>query len=145
MIEGTQTTSTATIARGLDLWINRLGRQFGPLSRPQRRALRTLHDLSATKGQVRVSDLAEALGVTSAGATRMLNKLEELGYVGRSRESDGDQREVAVALSAAGKQALEAANAVYFSRVGDELRRLDESERETLARLLARLTASAPD
>ena len=111
------------IARALDLWNSRLGRQFGPLSRPQRRALRTLNDLSAAKPSVRVTDLAERLGVTSAGATRMLSKLEDFGYINRTREPEGDQREVLVALTSLGTQALQAANDVYFERVRDELHR----------------------
>ena len=133
--------ATATIARALDVWNNRLGRQFGPLSRPQRRALRTLHELSSAKPPVRVSDLAERLGVTSAGATRMLSKLEDFGYINRVRVPEGDQREVFVALTASGAQALSAANAVYFDRVGRELHRLDQAEQEMLAHLLEKLTS----
>ncbi len=131
---------TPTIARALDVWNNRLGRQFGPLSRPQRRALRTLHELSVAKPPVRVSDLAERLGVTSAGATRMLSKLEDFSFISRVRVPEGDQREVFVALTVSGVQALEAANAVYFDRVREELRRLDEIEQQTLAHLLEKLT-----
>jgi DNA-binding MarR family transcriptional regulator len=129
-----------TVARALDLWNNRLGRQFGPLSRPQRRALRTLHELSVAAPPVRVSDLADRLGVTSAGATRMLSKLEDFGYISRFREPEADQREVYVMLTGAGSAALQAANDVYFDRVDRELQRLTEHEQQTLARLLAKLT-----
>lgn len=132
-----------TVARALDLWNGRLGRQFGPLSRPQRRTLRTLVELSTSTPPVRVSDLAERLGVTSAGATRMLSKLEDFGYVSRVREPEGDQREVYITLTLAGSQALIDANDVYFERVSDELKRLDDDEQETLARLLDKLTAPA--
>ena len=134
--------NAATIARALDVWISRLGREFGPLSRPQRRTLRTLADLSRTGSPVRASDLAEYLGLTSAGATRMLNKLESAGYVSRYREPDADQREVYAALTTAGTEALRAANAVYFERVERDLGKLDEAERQTLARLLEKLTAA---
>jgi len=132
-----------SIARSLDRWNHRLGRQFGPLSRPQRRALRTLHDLSFTRTQVRVSDLAEELGITSAGGTRMLNKLEDLGYVARSREREGDQREVVITLTDGGSQALDAANDIYFQRVDAEIQRLDSAEQQTLAQLLEKLTRSS--
>jgi DNA-binding MarR family transcriptional regulator len=134
--------NAATIARALDVWISRLGREFGPLSRPQRRTLRTLADLGRTGVPVRASDLAEYLGLTSAGATRMLNKLESDGYVLRFREPDADQREVYAALTASGTEALRAANEVYFERVDLDLGRLDETERRTLARLLEKLTAA---
>ncbi|HVB64640.1 MAG TPA: MarR family transcriptional regulator [Nitrolancea sp.] len=134
--------NATTIARALDVWISRLGREFGPLSRPQRRALRSLDDLIGSGASVRASDLAEYLGLTSAGTTRMLNKLEASGYVGRFREPDGDQREVYAALTDSGIAALHAANEVYFERVDRDLERLDEKERQTLARLLEKLTAA---
>lgn len=130
------------IARALDAWNKRLGRQFGPLSRPQRRALRTLSDLGSAQPQVRVSDLAAQLGITSAGATRMLSKLEDLGYIRRFREPKGDQREVFVALTAYGSTALQQSNQVYFDRIGDELESLDADEQETLSRLLEKLTGA---
>ncbi len=132
-----------TIARGLDDWNNRLGRQFGPLSRRQRRALRAFHELSQSQDQVRVSDLADQLGVTSAGATRMVSKLEELGFLARFREPGGDQREVYVALTDAGTNALDLSNRVYFDRVNEQLACLEPAERETLARLLEKLTGQA--
>ena len=72
---------TASIAYALDEWYSRLGRQFGPLSRPQRRMLRLL----SADTMVRVGDLGEQLGLTTAGTTRMLDKLEALGYSWRSR------------------------------------------------------------
>lgn len=131
-----------TVARALDLWNSRMGRQFGPLSRPQRRAMRTLAELSTAAPPVRVSDLAERLGVTSAGATRMLSKLEDFGYVSRVREPEGDQREVYVTLTGDGSQALLDANDVYFERVARELERLNDDEQNELARLLDKLTES---
>ena len=134
--------NATTIARALDVWISRLGREFGPLSRPQRRALRSLDDLIGTGASIRASDLADYLGLTSAGTTRMLNKLEASGYVSRFREPDGDQREVYAALTVSGIEALHAANEIYFERVDRDLARLDETERQTLARLLEKLTAA---
>ncbi len=132
----------AVIARSLDRWAHQIGRQLGPLSRRQRRTLRALHDLSADESQVRVSDIAGDLGITTAGATRMLNKLEELGFVARSREPHGDQREVAVSLTPSGAQALVEADDVYFERVGEALQRLDPEEQRRLAHLLGNLTGS---
>ncbi len=128
------------VGRALDLWNTSLGREFGPLSRRQRRALLTLHDLSVARPTVRVSDLAERLGVTTAGATRMLSKLEEFGFISRFREPEGDQREVFVGLTDAGNHALRQANEVYFARVERALNGLDPEEKAVLARLLAKLT-----
>jgi len=129
------------IARALDDWYTLLGRQFGPLSRPQRRMLRLLSQEKA----VRVGDLAEALGLTTAGATRMLDKLTGLGYALRTRDPLSDQRQVYVRLTEAGKQALVAADAVFRARVQATLSVLDEAERATLASLLRRMRAATPD
>ena len=49
-----QSEEISAIARGLDEWYTHLGRQYGPLSRPQRRMLRLL----VTQERTRVSDLA---------------------------------------------------------------------------------------
>lgn len=91
---------------------------------------------------MRAGDLAEFLGITSAGATRMLNRLEDDGYIGRSRNPEADQREVYIAPTTAGAEALRAANDVYFERVERHLDRLDDGERETLARLLTKLATT---
>jgi DNA-binding MarR family transcriptional regulator len=121
-----------TIAHALDDWNTLLGRQFGPLSRPQRRMLQHLH----TEQAVRVSDLGEKLELTTAGTTRMLDKLEALGYAARTRDPHSDQRQVYVTLTERGKQVLTEANEAFLVRVRETLSVLDENERATLARLL---------
>jgi DNA-binding MarR family transcriptional regulator len=138
--EASHDADAVAIARALDLWLSGLGRQFGPLSRRQRHTLRALTELGRETGAVRAGDLAEFLGITSAGATRMLNRLEDDGYVSRFRDPEADQREVYIAPTAAGIDALRAANEVYFERVAGRLDRLNSEEREALARLLEKLT-----
>lgn len=133
------------IAQGLDDWNSLLGRQFGPLSRPQRRMLRLL-DLEQG---VRVGDLGEELGLTTAGTTRMLDKLETLGYASRARDQKNDQRQVYVTLTSAGQQALKEADKVFLERVQSTLSILNETELSTLTRLLRAIdtrtsTASSP-
>jgi DNA-binding MarR family transcriptional regulator len=128
-----------TIAQGLDDWYALLGRQFGPLSRPQRRMLRLL-DLAQG---VRVGDLGKDLELTTAGTTRMLDKLEALGYALRVRNQISDQRQVYVTLTSAGKQALQDADAIFFARVQSALHVLDEAERATLANLLHKMNSYA--
>jgi DNA-binding MarR family transcriptional regulator len=134
--------NAVAIARALDLWISGLGRQFGPLSRRQRHTLRALTELSHGASSVRAGDLAEFLGITSAGATRMLNRLEDDGYISRYRDPEADQREVYIASTSAGAEAMRAANEVYFELVERRLERLDDGERDALARLLEKLTAA---
>jgi DNA-binding MarR family transcriptional regulator len=126
----------AAIAYALDEWYTRLGRQFGPLSRPQRRMLRLLH----IDTQVRVGDLGEQLGLTTAGTTRMLDKLEAMGYAKRSRTDQHDQRQVYVALTLPGAIALRDAEGVFLERMHTFLKVLSPAERTTLAQLLCKLS-----
>jgi len=127
---------TASIAYALDEWYSRLGRQFGPLSRPQRRMLRLL----SADTTVRVGDLGEQLGLTTAGTTRMLDKLEALGYASRSRTAQHDQRQVYVTLTPAGASALQEAERAFLERMHALLSNLSQQERATLAHLLQALT-----
>lgn len=129
---GNEMTVITMIASALDRWYEQLGRQFGPLSRPQRRMLRLL----GMDTKIRVSDLSEQLGVTTAGTTRMLDKLESLGYAARSRMDQYDQRQVYVTLTMEGAEALREAESVFLARVQALLNNLSPSERATLAHLL---------
>ncbi len=126
----------AAIAYALDEWYTRLGRQFGPLSRPQRRMLRLLH----VDTQVRVGDLGEQLGLTTAGTTRMLDKLEAMGYAKRSRTDQHDQRQVYVTLTLPGAVALRDAEGAFLERMHSFLKVLSPAERTTLAQLLRALS-----
>ncbi len=126
----------AAIAYALDEWYTRLGRQFGPLSRPQRRMLRLLR----VDTQVRVGDLGEQLGLTTAGTTRMLDKLEAMGYAKRSRTDQRDQRQVYVTLTLPGEVALRDAEGVFLERMHSFLKVLSLAERTTLAQLLRALS-----
>ncbi len=130
-LPGAESREIAIIAQGLDEWYTHIGRQFGPLSRPQRRMLREV----LAQDRMRVSDLAERLGLTTAGSTRMLDTLESLGYISRTRIPATDQREVYVTLTAAGQEALRLANVVYLQRVAAMTARLLPAERSELARL----------
>lgn len=130
--------NVVAITRALDDWNTLLGRQFGPLSRPQRRMLQHLH----TEQAVRVGDLGEKLELTTAGTTRMLDKLEALGYAIRTRDPQSDQRQVYVTLTTRGKQVLTEANEAFLVRVRNTLSALDETEQATLAGLLRKIHLS---
>ena len=133
--------SLRLIAERLDVLSLQLGREFGPLSRSKRRALLLLANVPS----MRVSDLAEQLGLTSAGATRMLDNLEAQGYVTRARNPLADQREVYVALTETGREALAEANAVYVARISASVARLTPEERNTLAELLGAMLEERTD
>ena len=134
---------SARIAQALDRLYTRLGRQYGPLSRPLRRALRLLAGREESGQPSRVGDLATGLELTTAGATRLLDRLEEQGYAERYRAPGQDQRQVAVRLTPAGRAALTAADAAFVTRASEALAPLSASERSRLATLLERLTGEA--
>ncbi len=134
------TPEVIAIAHALDHCYTLLGRQFGPLSRPQRRVLRLL----SRETPVRVRDLGEQLGLTTAGTTRMLDRLEALGYAVRSRAANSDQRQVYVTLSPAGEQAVREADAVFLERVRIMLSGLSATERVALVYLLQKLNEQVP-
>lgn len=135
-------TTERAIARGLDRWWTSLGREFGPLSRPQRRVLHMIADREATAQPPRVSDVASGLQLTTAGATRMLDTMEALGYATRYRSPGMDQRQVYVTLTAAGRAALQEADDAFNERVAASLEPLATADRQTLAALLRRLTGA---
>jgi len=134
--DNTGNDQVAAIAYALDEWYSSLGRQFGPLSRPQRRMLRLLR----VDTQVRVGDLGEQLGLTTAGTTRMLDKLEAMGYAKRSRTDQHDQRQVYVTLTLPGAVALRDAEGVFLERMHTFLKVLSPAEQTTLAQLLRALS-----
>ena len=94
---------------------------------------------SAPGGRLRRVDLAQRLGITASGATRLLAPLEKTGYVLRHANPD-DARVAFASLTPAGEvladHALETA-----LEVGTDLitARYTADEIATLARLLARL------
>jgi DNA-binding MarR family transcriptional regulator len=126
----------AVIVQAFDDFRRQLGRQFGPLSRPQRRTLLVLAEAQKNNMPMRVSELADVLKLSVAGATRTLDTLEGLGYLRRFRSPQTDQRQVYVQLTDEGAQALAAANAVIAQRVQTMLKRLTPAERTELATLL---------
>ena len=80
--------------------------------------------------------------MTMAGATRMVDTLEGLGYVQRFRVPTADQRQVYVAVTPAGTDALREADRVFRERVRATLDALDADERAAMARLLGAINAA---
>lgn len=122
-------------ALGVDRLNRRLGREWGPLTRAQWAVLRRL-----TEGPVPVGLLAQRLDISTAGATRMLDKLEECGYVGRQRQ-EGDMRQVSACLTKKGETALKEAWHAYLDRLAEMLVPVSD---EDLARWLDILNQLAP-
>ncbi|TLM99237.1 MAG: MarR family transcriptional regulator [Actinobacteria bacterium] len=96
-----------------------------------------------SEGSRRMSDLAECAQTSQASLTGIVDRLEERGLVERVR-SEEDRRVVHVALTAIGRDELQAKHARMLQRLEDVLSPLDPTERREFARLIARITAGAP-
>lgn len=123
------------MAESLDRLTRRLGREWGPLTHSQWAMLRRLLD-----GPVLVGALAERLDISTAGATRMLDKLELAGFVSRTRATD-DLRQVAASLTPSGRQAVQEAFTVHVARLATLAEALPSTE---LAAWLVVLERMAP-
>jgi DNA-binding MarR family transcriptional regulator len=82
-------------------------------------------------------ELADELCMDANNVVLLLNELEDLGYAERRRDPD-DRRRHRVEVTAAGYDALAAAERSVESVEDDVLGALDAGERETLWRLLTR-------
>jgi DNA-binding MarR family transcriptional regulator len=104
----------------------------------QVRAIRVLAAHEPGSGGVRAKELAERLKIAPRSATEVIDALEDKGLVSRSPDP-GDRRATLVALTDAGRALAEEVRrtrGVESERIFD---RLTASEREHLARILAKL------
>jgi DNA-binding MarR family transcriptional regulator len=83
----------------------------------------------------RITELAAGEGVTQPAITRVVNRLEQRGWV--TRESDPrDGRAVMVRLTPAGRAVFERLRGEYRALVHEEMGTLDDDDVETLARAI---------
>jgi DNA-binding MarR family transcriptional regulator len=83
----------------------------------------------------RITELAAGEGVTQPAITRVVNRLEERGWV--TRQSDPrDGRAVRVELTAVGQTVFERLRGEYRALVHEEMATLDDNDVETLARAI---------
>jgi DNA-binding MarR family transcriptional regulator len=84
-----------------------------------------------------IDTLRRVLGLTSSGAVRLVDRLEQVGYV--ERRAGDDARTTFVALTASGKRAARRVARARAAVLVDALRVLSPSERETLDALLGKV------
>ena len=114
----------------------RAGKQdLGGLSLAQYQLLQPLRDAD----ELTVGVLAEGAGVAAPTATRMLDCLERDGRVTR-RHSETDRRAVLIALTPAGRDAVDAAHELIKAWRRRVFEALEPEEREQAAALLTRLS-----
>jgi DNA-binding MarR family transcriptional regulator len=97
----------------------------------------------APEGRLKMNQIADAIVHSSGGTTRLIDRLEEAGYVTRQL-CPSDRRAIYVAISAQGNEKLDEALNVHLDYLEDNLaKRLSDEERTTLATLLKKLNSSA--
>jgi DNA-binding MarR family transcriptional regulator len=82
--------------------------------------------------------LARAAYIGYATLTGILDRLEERGYVTRTRDP-GDRRTVILKMTSAGEKLLANAPSLLQNRLRDELGRISEAERAVLLKALTRV------
>jgi DNA-binding MarR family transcriptional regulator len=81
--------------------------------------------------------LRQVLGLTSSGTVRLVDRLEESGYV--RREAGADGRSTSVALTEAGRVAAEQVSAARAEVLQRSLAVLTDGERATLEQLVSKV------
>lgn len=95
------------------------------------------------EGRLKMNQIADAIVHSSGGTTRLIDRIEEAGYVDR-QHCPSDRRAIHVAISAKGNAKLDEALNVHLDYLEDNLTaRLSTTERETLTALLKKLNSSA--
>jgi DNA-binding MarR family transcriptional regulator len=95
-----------------------------------------LYSLFAEGENVRVTDLAERLGVDSPGVTRKVQQLEREGLVCRSADPD-DGRATRLGLTPAGRRSIESLLCAREGWLHGVLQGWSEADRRAFAKLLA--------
>jgi DNA-binding MarR family transcriptional regulator len=80
----------------------------------------------------RITELATTEGITQPAVTQLVNRLEQRGWVER-RTDERDGRVVLVAITDAGRAALERVRTEYRALLHEEMGTLDDDDIETLA------------
>ena len=104
-----------------------------------------LHVAAADGQRMRMSDLAETVVLSRSGLTRLVDRMERDGLLGRA-SCPSDARGSYATLTAAGREKLEAASRTHLSGVRERfLDRLSDAEQETLGDVWGRIVPNGGD
>jgi DNA-binding MarR family transcriptional regulator len=96
----------------------------------------------ASRGSMRVGDLARALRVTVGGTSKLVDRIERAGLIAREPDPD-DRRASRVVLTTAGKRKLTAALKTYEAEVGSIVGGvLSPEEQQQMSDYVSRLLTS---
>ncbi len=108
-------------ARGLN------GECCGDLSQPEYRAL----CLASDKRQCSMQEIAQGLGFTKSGATRVIDRLEKKGYVERRRSSE-DGRVCCVKVSPSGRALIKDLSQENENHIARIMSKIDPAMQEVI-------------
>jgi len=92
-------------------------------------------------GRLKMSQMADAIVHSTGGTTRLVDRLQEAGFV-RREHCKSDRRAIYVAITDAGTAKLDEALAVHMHYLDENLAaRLSDAERAQLTGLLTKLNA----
>ena len=92
-------------------------------------------------GRPRMGELAEWLTVSRGGITKLVDRLQQAGYLERVNCTE-DRRALQAELTPAGKSMLEEMRAVYAAELERHLRILSAEEAELITAALGKVTES---
>lgn len=95
-------------------------------------------------GRPRMSELAEWLTLSRGGITKLVDRLEDAGYLERVSCAE-DRRSFQAELTPAGEKMLEEMRAVYETELERHLSRLTPEEAELISATLQKVTESTCD
>jgi len=95
-------------------------------------------------GRPRMSELAEWLTLSRGGITKLVDRLQDAGYLERVACAE-DRRSFQAELTPAGERMLEEMRAVYAAEVDRHLSALSAEEAKLVRVALAKVTASTCD
>ncbi len=96
--------------------------------------------LLGERGELRIGDLARALALDESTVTRLVDRLEQSGFVERGR-STSDRRAIVVGLTPEGRKAVAEMQERRRQLFAEILEALDPAERAELVRLTAKAAA----
>lgn len=128
-------TRALLIGRHLQRTRGRALRELGT-DTPTLEVLATLRR-SGAPYRLRTGEIEAATSVTAGAVSQRLDRLEELGFVRRTRD-DGDKRVIFVNLTQKGRKLIDDVVAGLMEREDQLLAPFDERDRQTLERLLKR-------
>jgi len=93
--------------------------------------------------QLRPTDFANALMLTTSGTTKRLDRLEAAGHITRQPDP-GDRRGVLIALTDSGRELIDSATAQHMANEHRILSGLSAKDQKGLADLLRKLIVALP-